>query len=335
MSITISDGLTLVIPSRAQSNWDTILRTAFEAISGHDHTGGGKGLALSAASFAANGVNDTLIRLRNGVANGLRIRNVGNTADVVAIALSAADKIRFDSTAVSSDTRADLGVAIGTNVQAYDADLSAIAALAPSNDSLLLRAAGAWSEGTPSAVRTALGLVIGTNVQAYDADLTTLGAGGAGARSFLGLAIGTDVQAYDAHLAEIAALSPSGVQFLRYNGSNWTAASLSAIDSLTGVDTLGGPQSLVIGSSNASQVSFRYNNTSFLKLDTGNFFGPISTGGANLGSNTLPFNGISGNVFNWADGAVTSSQAPQTDAAQGFLAVQVAGVAKRIPYYAV
>ncbi len=72
---------------------------------------------------------------------------------------------------------------IGTAVQAYDADLTTLAA-------------------GGSSARSFLGLAIGTDVQAYDADLTTLGAGGSSARSFLGLAIGTDVQAYDADTAK-------------------------------------------------------------------------------------------------------------------------------------
>jgi len=82
--------------------------------------------------------------------------------------------------------------AIGTTVQAYDADLTTL---------------GAGGSGA----RSFLGLAIGADVQAYDADLTTLGAGGGGARSFLGLAIGTDVQAWDADLDTWATkTAPSG-----------------------------------------------------------------------------------------------------------------------------
>lgn len=94
-----------------------------------------------------------------------------------------------DSTAYATaaqGTKADSALqpaAIGTTVQAYDADLTTLGA------------------GGASA-RSFLGLAIGTDVQAYDADLTTLGAGGSAARSFLGLAIGTDVQAYDADTAK-------------------------------------------------------------------------------------------------------------------------------------
>jgi hypothetical protein len=48
----------------------------------------------------------------------------------------------------AATSRTNLGLAIGTNVQAYDSDLSAIAALAPSNDDIIQRKTGAWTNRT-------------------------------------------------------------------------------------------------------------------------------------------------------------------------------------------
>ncbi len=126
--------------------------------------------------------------------------------------------------AESGDTaRTSLGLAIGTNVQAYDADLTTYAGITPSANIQSLLGSADYS-----AARTNLGLAIGTNVQAYDAQLADVAGlavadgniivgdganfvaeSGDTARTSLGLAIGTNVQAYDADLTTYAGITPS------------------------------------------------------------------------------------------------------------------------------
>lgn len=67
------------------------------------------------------------------------------------------------STISDFSTAADarISAAVGTSVQAYDADLGAIAGLSPSNDDILQRKAGAWTNRTPAQVKTDLVLVKG------------------------------------------------------------------------------------------------------------------------------------------------------------------------------
>jgi hypothetical protein len=68
----------------------------------------------------------------------------------------------------AATARTTLGLAIGVNVQAYDADLTTWAGLTPSANARSLVTAADYA-----AMRALLGLVIGTNVQAYDADLAS------------------------------------------------------------------------------------------------------------------------------------------------------------------
>jgi len=70
--------------------------------------------------------------------------------------VTAAAKTVLDDASVS-DMRTTLGLAIGTNVQAYDADLGSIAGLSPSNDDLIQRKSGSWTNRTIAQVKADMG----------------------------------------------------------------------------------------------------------------------------------------------------------------------------------
>lgn len=121
--------------------------------------------------------------------------------DLTAFALTLLD----DTTA--SGARTTLGVAIGTDVQAYNAVLALLAALTPAADRLpYFTGAGAAALATFTAAGRAL---------VDDADA-------AAQRTTLGLAIGTDVQAYDADLADLAGLTRTRGDLIYGGASAWS-----------------------------------------------------------------------------------------------------------------
>lgn len=155
--------------------------------------------------------------------------------------------------------RSTLGLTVGTNVQAYDADLSAIAALTGTSGFLKKTAADTWSldtstyltsVGTTNITNSAVTYAKIQNVSATDRILgrssagagaveeitcTTAGraliddADAAAQRTTLGLAIGTNVQAYNTALQSIAGLTTVADRMI-YT----TAANTYAVATFTG-----------------------------------------------------------------------------------------------------
>lgn len=85
---------------------------------------------------------------------------------------SAARALLDDADA--SAMRTTLGLAIGSDVQAYDGGLQDIAGLATTDGNIIVGSGSAWVAESGATARASLGLAIGTNVQAYDADLAAL-----------------------------------------------------------------------------------------------------------------------------------------------------------------
>lgn len=149
--------------------------------------------------------------------------------------------ITLTQAANASAARTVLGLAIGTNVQAYSANLDEYAAVNPTSAGLAL-----LDDADASAQLTTLGFstFVKTLVDEVDAAAfrAAIGAGtgtGSGdllaannlsdvanagtARTNLGLAIGTNVQAYDAELAAIAGLTSAADKVPYFTGSGTAA----------------------------------------------------------------------------------------------------------------
>lgn len=111
------------------------------------------------------------------------------------------------------EVRGDLGLVIGTNVQAWDTELDDIAALSDADSNFIVGSAGGWVAESGATVRTSLGLTIGS-----------------------------DVQAYDAQLADIAGLAVTDSNFIVGDGANWVAETGATVRTSLGLGTGDSPQ---------------------------------------------------------------------------------------------
>lgn len=175
-------------------------------------------------------IDSTQIPARDASHNQIILPNPQQITDVELIALAnttadANELPYFDSTTTADtisifqwvidfladvnvvDARAELGVALGTNVQAWDDDLDDIAALTPTDSNIIVGNGTDWVKE-----------------------------GGGTARTSLGVAIGSDVQAWDDDLDDMAALTPTNGNFMVGDNTDWVAESGETALASLGVD---------------------------------------------------------------------------------------------------
>jgi hypothetical protein len=164
--------------------------------------------------------------------------------------VAVADGGTGSSTAAGA--RTNLGLAIGTDVQAYDADLTALGGLAKTDGNFIVGDGTTWVAESGATARSSLGLgslatsstVSNDNWSGADLAVTNGGTGAstaADARTNLGVVIGTDVQAYNSTLAAVAGGTYTGDDSITTVGTIttgvWNGTDIAVADGGTGAST--------------------------------------------------------------------------------------------------
>jgi len=138
-----------------------------------------------------------------------------------------------------------LGLVIGTNVQAYDAQLADVAGLSVTDGNFIVGNGTNFVAESGDTARTSLGLGTGdspqftaVNIGNGDTTVTRVSAGVIaveGSNVLLASNIGTSVQAYDAQLADVAGLTPTDNGVIIGNGTNFVVESGATLKTSLGL----------------------------------------------------------------------------------------------------
>lgn len=187
---------------------------AFTQFSGTGSITAGAGLAKSGSTLSVNVDDSSLeissdtLQIKSDYAGQTSLTTLGTITTGTWNGSTIAVANGGTGATSASDARTNLGVAIGSDVQAYNASLADIAGLTHADGSFVV------SDGTNFTLET------GNTV-----------------RASLGLTIGTDVQAYDAQLADIAGLTPTDGNIIIGDGSNFVLESGNTARTSLGLGT--------------------------------------------------------------------------------------------------
>lgn len=98
--ITISQGLTIKVPTKGTTNWDETMRTdTFNVISAHDHSGNGNGNQLGTASISDDSITGAKIQLSND--EYIEGQNAAASGTINIIKVNSSDTLTLGATLAS------------------------------------------------------------------------------------------------------------------------------------------------------------------------------------------------------------------------------------------
>ena len=159
---------------------------------------------------------------------GLVIESSEIAVDLAASSITGTLAIGDGGTGATSASaaRTALGVAIGSDVQAFDAQLSDIAGLTPTDSNFIVGNGSNFVLESGATARASLGVTIGSQVQAYDADLDNLSGCQSGGSAALAALTEAEIQILDG-----ATVSTAELNIL--DGVTSTTSELNILDGVT------------------------------------------------------------------------------------------------------
>ena len=230
--------------------------------------------ADTAYAFRANNLSDlaSATSARTNIGLGTIATQNSNAVSITGGSITGVTDIAIadggTGASTSSGARTNLGVAIGSDVQAYDEDLTALGGLAKTDGNFIVGNGTTWVAESGATARTSLGLgslatantINDGNWSGTDLAVANGGTGASDAstaRSNLGLAIGTNVPA------------PSGTGASGTWGISITGAAGSATSATNATNLVTAAFSVV---ESGGKLYFKYGATNIASLDSsGNF----------------------------------------------------------------